>query len=793
MLRTIKRVFPLALLAAGLQPCLAFVLIGPYEPYQVPTIGYNLATDVGAPKNFGEEYRRNTPVMYYSCDASFRNYFGDAGVSAIDGAFNVYSDLGPVSAFSPDLSEVPFKMSRKNYRAESLFLLDLKATTMQLIIETLGLAEPTRYTWSLHDRFLQPGTTCPFGEVYLVIKRNFDPPYGTSLDQLKPTSYVNGVLLSYSIVEFCTGPNPLAYCLPFPVDPTTQVDDIDTAVADYFGFGAAFTAFSYSPFGLFYNGLTFDDVGGLRYLYRTNNVNFESSGPDSFVHVTNGTPTLLITSNLTLLASQALTNDAPTLQGLYPNLVILSTSNFFSNVYTTNFTAYFTNFPWDPIGTAPHIAFVTNVTSSVATLFSHLFGNVLQVVPAGSASGWTLVPLLTPPPPTSRTIVTLQTTTVAVSNNPWAPVGSTQVLTNTTSVTYQTNGVVGDYVILPTNWCEVSIISSQLTNVTSFTNPVVTATNFFGATNQAGTLLAFTQNLIGYFTNHYFIVYPITCNNSNVALYQGIDKFTFIRRDFDSLTGRYFQPLTNWYTLNMVTNNTVIKQRVHRIVTRPDILITAADLAAGPDQPPATPAVRRSIGANTGYNTNFENLYLAGPGTIESGNAPGLPGGNGPLPGTQFIYNNVGPIFINFGLVDTNAFLEEQDHIPIFVWGSFDGTTNVPTIYPNDVSVTMLENEMLVQVSPPILPDGSVNVDYSAELLVQSGTPGIQGPFTWTLAPSSPGLPPGLRLQTDGFNSGVISGTPYQDGFFDFVVRVIDAFGNPIDRSMSIRILPPPQ
>ena len=791
MLRLFKRSLSLALLAAGLKPALGFVLLGPVnEPYQVTTIGYNLPVDVGAPKNFGEEFRRNTPVMYYACDASFRNYFGDAGVAAIDSAFNVYNNLGPVSSFSPGLSEFPFKTSRKNYQAEALYMLDIKAVTMQLIIETLGLGEPSRYNWCLHDRYLLPGTACPFGEEYLVIKRNFDPPYGTALDQLKPTSYVNGVLYGYTIQEFCTGPDPLAFCLPFAVDNTADVDSVNTPVSDYFGFGYAFTTFSYSPFGLFYNGLTYDDVGGLRYLYRTNNVNYESSGPDSFVHVTNTTPTLLVTSKLTLLASQALTNDAPTLLTLYPNLTILASSNFFSNVYTTNYTAYFTNFPWDPVGTPAHLAFLTNVTSTVATLYAHTFGNVEQVVPSATApSGWAFVPLLSPPAPNGRAWVTVQTTTVGISNNPWGPVGSTQTITNTSSQTYQTNGVVGDYVILPTNWCEVSIIAAQLTNVTSFTNPITVATNFLVNTNVSGSLISFTQNLVTYFTNHYFVVYPITCNNSNVALYQGIDKFTFIRRDFDSLTGRYWQPITNWYVLNMVTNNTIVPQRVHRVVVRPDILISAADLASGPGAVTNVVVVTRSMGAGGGYNTNYVNYNLAGPGTIESGNVPGPPGG-GVLPGTQFTYNNVGPIFFNVGLVDTNAFLEDQDQVPVFIWGSFDGTTNAPTVYPNDLSITTLENEMLVQVTPQSLPDGTVNSTYSVALQVQSATPNIQGPFTWTLAPSSPGLPPGLYLSTDGFNSGLISGTPLQDGFFDFVLEVTDAFGNTIDRSTSIHILP---
>src|SRR5262249_48876105 len=155
----------------------------------------------------------------------------------------------------------PFTTERKNFKAEALFLVDIKSWTMKLIIEQMGLAEPLRYTWTLHDRFLPPGGTCPFNEQYLIIKRNFDPAFGTSLDQLKPTSYLNGTLLSYQIFEICTGPNPLAVTVPFAVDPVATVEGFGTAVADL-----TFSSFGNNPYGYFYTGLTRDDVGGLRYL-----------------------------------------------------------------------------------------------------------------------------------------------------------------------------------------------------------------------------------------------------------------------------------------------------------------------------------------------------------------------------------------------------------------------------------------------------------------------------------------------------------------------------------------------
>lgn len=780
MLRLLKHSWWVGLLAFGSQAAFGFSLLGPVnEPYQVPVIGYNLDTDIGAPKNLGEEYRRNTPFIYYACDGSFANYFGSNGMAAVDAAFAIYNDLTNVSSYSNDLTEFPFTSSRKNYKAEALFMLDIKSVMMQLIIENMGLAEPVRYTWGLHDRYLVPGTTCPFGEEYLLVKRNFDPVFGNSPDQLKPTSYVNGTLYSYDILEFCTGPNPLALALPFSVDPTA---DEFSAVAEYFSFGAGFTRFAQSPFGRFFAGITRDDAGGLRYLMRTRNVNLESSGPDSFAHLTNTTPTLLVSSNLALLASQALTNDAPTLQTLYPNLTIIASSNYFSNVYITNFSAYFTNYPWDPVGTPAHIAYVTNVTPTVVTIYQHTFGNVLRLLP-NSHGGWSAVPLTRTPAPNSRIFETLITTTVGTTNQPWLPVGTNAIVTNTLVQTFLTNGVTGDYVILDTNTCEVSILASQLTNVIPTTNIILTATNLVANTNVANTLLGLTQSVVTYFTNHAFVVFPINCVASNTALYGGIEHIQFIRRDYDSIFGRFWAPITNEYVLNTVTNNILYPQRVTRILTRPDFLISAADLVSGPDAVPTAVAVTRSIS----FNTNTENYQLAGPGTIESFSGPNEAG---PYPTTQFTFNNSGPVFFNAGLVDTNAFLDELSQTEIYVWGSFDGSTNEPTVYPNDISILNLENQMLIQVTPPYLPDGTAGITYAATLHTAASTDNWTGPFSWSLAPGSPALPPGLGIITSGGSTGQISGTPIQAGYFDFVIRVTDSQGRTVDRSYSIRIMP---
>lgn len=775
MLRTLKRLSWLGLLAGGAQVSFAFSLLGPFnEAYQVPVIGYNLTGDIGAPKNLAQEYRVNTPVLYYSCDGNFWDYFGARGVAEIDKAFGAFNQVltNGVSTFSNDLTEFPTTSRRMNYRAASLGLIDLKSFAMTLIIEHLGLAEPERYIWALHDRYLPAGATCPQGEIYLIVKRNFDAVIGTSLSQLKPSSYVNGTLYSYQLLEFCDAPlPPQAYCNPIPVDPTA---DSYTAIASGFGYNNQFVG---SPFGSFFTGLTRDDVGGLRYLLRAPNMNVESAGPNTVTLITNPVPQLIVTSNLTLLASAALTNDAGPLQALFPDVVVLATSNYFVNVNLTNFTAYFTNFPWDPIRTAPHLAFVTNITPTVQTRYVHTFANLLGIVP--TADGWITVPIPTlPASPNGRELVSVEISSVAISNSPWAPVGSTNVLTNTFLTTYLTNAIVGDYIVAPTNACEIGIVRSQLTNFISYTNVIISATNNFATTNNLGatngTVLFYQEQLITYFTNHTFVIYPVICDATNVALRQGIEKISFIRRDYDSLLTRFFRPITNEYVLTSVTNGQAVPHIVRRVVTTPDFVITAQDLLAGPDARPFTFPMARSI------NFNQANVYpgLAGPGTIETP--------------TQFTFNNAGPVYENFGMVATNLYLTELNQVTVYAWSSFDGTTNEPVLYPNDASITDMEMQVLVQVSPPYLPIGTVGTDYLAQLQVQASTSTwvTSTNYVWDIAPNSPGLPPGLQIARAADGSGMIFGTPTQPGTFDFVIRVTDTLGHKVDRSYAIRINP---
>src|SRR5665213_870018 len=324
------------------------------DAWQAPVIGYGLPGDLNAPKNLGEEYRRITPVLYYAYDQNFLDYFGSNGVVAVDGTFTILNNLTNVSSYSASLSEFPLDSRHINYQAQALGVLDLKSATLGLMMEQLGLADPVRYTWTLHDRFhVSPGPPCPLNMEYLVVQRNFDF-ISSPLNQLQYSPYVNDTLYSYQVLEACTGPNPLALAVPFSVDPLA---DIYSPVASYISGGLLM--------GEYYTGLTRDDVAGLRYMLQTNNVNWETVAPDSllFTVTTNFSTEQLFPSGATVIGTNggfyffdgtfgygdlrallatSTTNNPATLQALYPGPVIASATNYFviaSNAtVTTSFT-----------------------------------------------------------------------------------------------------------------------------------------------------------------------------------------------------------------------------------------------------------------------------------------------------------------------------------------------------------------------------------------------------------------------------------------------------------------------
>ncbi len=779
MLRFAKLCGWLLLLALTVPSAPGFSLVGPPASWQTSGLGYSKLAEINfpaggwfnlspdwtyAPKNINEGYRWPFPVLFYTYDASFSTYFGAAGIRAVDGAFDILNGVGNVDGYSDDLSEVAPDEARQNHTAAALRLFDLKSAALEAMMPRLGLADPERWTWCLRDRILWPGASCPYYD-FSVIQRNFDP---VTWD---PTKYVNGNLFTYHWLQFCAVMDDRSDPVEYRIDP---LSDYLTAVAT-----PKITHPVISYYGMFHTALTRDDVGGLRRLYSTNSLAVEQAPSNTYYFNTNYQSTIILsTSNLTELAFHALTNDQATLQALYPNLQILTSSNWFANVRATNVTAYFTNFPYDPVGTPPRLFFLTNILAWVEPRYSYTYGNLL--IPTRNGGQWALTPAQELPRP-GQAWVSIDTTVVAVSNKPYAPVGALTITTNSYRTTFLTNWVVGDYVLLPTNVCAAEILKLQLTTVTTATNVLTSATNELadvgggggtpggggdqGTTNLvAGTVLEFSQNLVTYSTNRFFVARPVTCDSGSTALRRGVQKLTFVRKDFDSLIGRYFYPITNFYTMTAVTNSQPITQKFMRIVTEPDILITAANLSQ--NLVPVDVIDHHSGAPN--FNTSNTVDRADGPGTLE-----------GPV---RITFNNVGPIRLNSG----PAFVDEATSIFYFAWASFDGSTNAPVVYCGP-TLRDLEKQVLRTVAPAWIPVARYQQAYQAELAMIGGS----GPYNWGITPGS-ALPSWLSLTQNPADSSKakLAGTPPEAGQYQFILRVTEPSGEFTDASYVVTVNP---
>lgn len=711
----------------GVERAAAFSLLGPYLDWQIPVIRYQAQGDIGGPQQLGEEYRRNTPVLYYTFDQTFIDYFGSNGIAAVEQAFQVINGLTNVSDYSASLSEFPLEAQRFNFRAQALSLTDIKSYTLWLLMEQMGLAEPDRYTWTLRNRSVGPGG-CPGDVGYAVIKRNFEVS-PTAVDQLQSSSYVNGTLYSYQIAEFCQNNPFLADALEFPVDP----------LANTFTAVAAFGLFN----GSFYTGLTRDDVAGIRYLLRANNINVESSGQGTETFVTNNSVQLLYTSNLTQLAEASFVNDAAALATLFPGLQIASTTQYFTNLVSTNTVTYFTNYPWSPAGAPATLASATVISTNIVLRYKHEFANVVTNHFYGSGT---------------YTVTTTNSSQAACQQYPWLP--GTFICTFIGQNNYQSNGVFGDYYLLPTNACGVSIVATQLVQTANSDSSTTIATNLLNVNE------FFSQTVSTVFTQYVYQVKLLTCPENTTALRQGVERVRFVRRDYDSLIGTFFEPVTNEYNLVILTNNSLQVQRARRVVTSPDFVIDAQDLGVVITPPSISPWYA------------FRTIPFVSSNNPTGLNGPGIMRNN-----INFTFNKVGAFYYNF----SPGSLDEATQQPFLIWGSFDGSTNAPVIYPNGTSIQNLENQLLLQVAPtgPALPNAILGVNYTNQFGGFTATGGL-APYQWTLPTA--GLPPGLNLNAA---TGKISGVPTTQGVFDFTLRMTESGGSRfVDRPYSITVTP---
>jgi hypothetical protein len=272
MIRSVRNTLAAVFLAAAIQQGAAFSLHGPFDTWQVETIGYQIGADIGGPMNLGEEYRWNVPEIFYGYDPSFLNYFGQAGVDTIDKAIKIINDLPSLSKMTDEqLMAYPIDTRRFNHQALALGIRDLKSYALSVLMEELGVAAPERWVWTLRSRVVI--NNVPF---YTTIMRNYDPI------TYQPSRYVNGTLYTYQILQTFANPDiwEAVDLAPDPLAPSV------TSVASFANIGLRGTVdfrgiLTTLSDGMFYDSLTREDVGALRYIYRSSNYNVENAPTNS--------------------------------------------------------------------------------------------------------------------------------------------------------------------------------------------------------------------------------------------------------------------------------------------------------------------------------------------------------------------------------------------------------------------------------------------------------------------------------------------------------------------------------
>jgi hypothetical protein len=306
------------LVALCLSPVVAraFVLIGNADPtlasqFPAPARGsmtlFNLTDPLGRPTPVKEFSRWNYPELTYAFDSTFIRYFGHNGMAAVSNAFSVLNDFFEPTdlAYTNGVSSMNlitefdqhFSTWEFNPSANINSVTDIESITLGMLVNHLGLGNPHRYAFVIHD-VINYNAANGTG-TFQVTMRNFDPY------TYQPSTVINGVTHSYWLYNDSPA-NTAAITIWDAVEYTVGSDNQYSAIAairDVINFGGmAWPSVAPTVFrtpGVFfrpdYSGnlpappnvggkvrdqprhtLTFDDAGGLKYLYRTNNVVFET-------------------------------------------------------------------------------------------------------------------------------------------------------------------------------------------------------------------------------------------------------------------------------------------------------------------------------------------------------------------------------------------------------------------------------------------------------------------------------------------------------------------------------------
>ena len=310
------------ILLCSMQSAYAFILMGPIDPAENtldlhdpaqalpagPFTGVasaNMTDDLGGPKHIKEFYRWNTPHLVYGFDREFVRFFGEEGILAVNDAMRVLNDFfqpedGQYSGISElDLMRHGFGGNYSTYwlnvTAKNENLMDIKSLVLGMMVNYLGLGNPYRQMFTATNAWYADQLNAGSVVIGTTLK-NFDPI------TLQPTDWVNGDQYAYRLIhDRVPGwlPDPNAdnvSGVTLDMEEFTNSDSVNTysavsAIVDAF-YGNTDMVWTRVPsrygFGIYYDGLnamggsfkprhalTYDDAGGLKYMYNTNTVVME--------------------------------------------------------------------------------------------------------------------------------------------------------------------------------------------------------------------------------------------------------------------------------------------------------------------------------------------------------------------------------------------------------------------------------------------------------------------------------------------------------------------------------------
>ena len=646
--------------------------------------------------NLGEEYRWNSPVITYTYDESFLNYFGSNGVVAIEKAMGILNAIPPASTISTNyppasatennLWNYPVRPDRFHPRAYNDRILDIKSYALAELFGFMGLGNPEDSAFQLE-----------FGAVTL---RNWDPiSYG-------PSKYVNGTLLSWVVLGATNAQ-------PFPIDVTKPIITLA---------GTTDHRVPRLDEGKYLVAPTRDDIGGYRYLYRKDNFNVEPLPPFTYQVVTNQpnlTNPAVFSIDLRWFCKESRTNTPASFRQFVatnqwwgsvvtnlsiPPLLILKTNVAWEMGWTTNVTPYLTNFPWTPIGQPATLVYLTNKYRTFKPSYDYIFGNVITNIHV----------------PASESEVLYRSWEIVPKAPLWSVIGAVPTTTNYITTVMNDDCPHGEIIILPaTNVAGYHFTGMQFEVVNTLTNLLSDTNNLAnpggalpGQGGGLGAGGAAITNFVGVMedevwqsTNHAYLAYPIVLQ-TNTMLLGGIDKIRYVRMQGDSLVTTNYsanrflpdyrfpslekqtftyiipnsaQAATNvtlpsfQYEVDYVTEGVRKTGTFIKFFTQPDILFSAMNAP-----PTVTSTSVPPVAVNNNTINGLQTLGLNGPGVIRAS-------------GNMVIgFNKIG---IHWNL-DPTFFRNEENQEPGWIWGHYDGSMGEPMVFPDSQTIRDLERQI---------------------------------------------------------------------------------------------------